>query len=173
MSITRQANLRRSRRAALAGVVAAGLLSACAGPESSTPAFSATAASASASAPAVDSPTPLPTLEATTEEADEAPAGAITITMNAPPPRFTPDDVTANAGTVIFFLVNDRDSSEAHNMLIGTDVETPALANSETLLPGHSAVFTVHDLAPGTYAIWCTYNHHVSSGMVGTLTVTR
>lgn len=152
----------------LVGIIV--VASGCAGPAASAPAVSTSGApSATPLATEMASPTPAPTLESTTEVADQAPPGAITLDIKGA--KFIPDEVTAKTGTVVFFLVNEMDAA-AHNMLIGTDVHSPALVKSETVLSSRSAVFTVHELEPGSYVIWCSIDDHLSFGMVGTLTVT-
>lgn len=119
-----------------------------------------------------------PTLAATAEEADEAPAGAIEILLTFGP-KFEPEEVSAPAGTIVFFLRNDQgDGPPAiHNFLLGTSIEEPPLAASPTLATGQAVVFTVDGVEPGTYVYWCTLpspdgSPHSAAGMVGTLTVT-
>src|SRR5260221_3239026 len=66
-------------------------------------------ASAVAAASGSVASSPLPSLGSTVERASEAPAGAVPITMTLVPPadpRFQPDNVTAPAGTVGFYLYN-------------------------------------------------------------------
>src|SRR5688500_4023940 len=48
-----------------------------------------------------------PTLAFTVEEADEPPAGAIEILLTFGP-KFEPEEVSASAGTIVFFLQNDQ-----------------------------------------------------------------
>ena len=94
-------------------------------------------------------------------------------------PTFEPEEATAQAGTVVFFLRNDKgDGPPAlHNFLLGASVEDPPLAISPTLASGFSGTFTVEGLEPGTYSYWCTVlgpdgTAHSQMGMTGTLTVT-
>jgi plastocyanin len=139
----------------------------------STVATSPTAASTAA-------PTAIPTLMSTTEKASEGLAGAIPIRMTATnaKPRFEPDNVTARAGTVVFFLENIPAAflDPHHNMHIG-----PAIGQELARTPGIRAnekvTFTVKDLTPGTYVFWCSVVgldnfDHAHYGMVGTLTIT-
>ena len=105
-----------------------------------------------------------------TEEADEAPAGAILVELAGPPPRIVPDALSATAGDVVFFLDNVALGSP-HNLAIGTTLHE-SIASSRSVPIGHSAVFTVHGLAAGEYVIWCAVENHAVEGMVGTLTVT-
>jgi plastocyanin len=103
-------------------------------------------------------------------EADTAPPGAVTITIDGL--KFLPDELTVKAGTVVFFL-DTTAGLYPHNMLIGAGpAEGPPLATSQTLSETQSAIFTVHDLPPGTYTFWCSLRDHVLAGMKGTLTVT-
>ena len=149
-------------------------VAACAG----TPAQSPEPTGAHDSHSPISSESVAPTLQATVEEASEAPAGAIDILMTCCP-SFEPTDVTAEAGDVVFFLRNDKGDGLAavHNFFLGTDVDAPPLAASPTLMHGESLVFTVYGLEAGTYTYWCTIpapdgRPHSAFGMIGTLTVT-
>jgi uncharacterized cupredoxin-like copper-binding protein len=128
----------------------------------------------SASAPASASPTAgTAGLAATTAPADVAPSGAITVAMSSF--KFDPSAITATSGTVTFFLQNvgagiDPAAHQLHNLAIGVDQDHP-LAESGYVAAGKAAVFTVQDLAAGTYMIWCMVPNHAANGMVGTLTV--
>ena len=152
-------------------------LAACAG----TPAETPDPTDADASHSPASSESAAPTLQATAEEASEAPAGAIDVLMLEEPAfAFDPDEVTAAAGDLAFFLHNDQDNARmVHNFFIGTDVDSPPLAKSPTLLNGDSVVFTVYGIEPGTYTYWCTVptldgsRTHAAVGMTGTLTVTE
>jgi uncharacterized cupredoxin-like copper-binding protein len=135
----------------------------CAAPATSITASSSAAETASAS------PTAVPTLEATTEEAAEAPPGAITIAV--PGPDFVPNEITAPAGTVVFFL-DARPADILHNMVIAINAGDVPLAKSANLEAGQTVVFTVHGIEPGTYEFWCTFPGHFEAGMRGTLTIT-
>jgi plastocyanin len=119
-----------------------------------------------------------PTLAFAVESADEAPAGAIEILLTFGP-KFEPEEVTASAGTIVFFLQNDQGDGPpaVHNFLLGTSIEEPPLASSPILAPGEAILFTVDGVEPGTYLYWCTVpspdgQSHAYYGMVGTLTVT-
>lgn len=129
------------------------------------------AASASPPAPTPD-PTPDPTLASTSEEASEAPPDAISIDMGVfGPPRFGPDQVTARAGEVVFFLENVGDQCEGYHDFVVGPALYQGLARSSTIKGGESVIFTIEDLPAGTYAFWCEVEQHASLGMVGTLTV--
>ena len=148
-------------------------LVACAGP-AETP----EATDAHDSHSPVSSESVAPTLQATAEEASEAPAGAVEILLTCCP-DFEPKEATAQAGAVVFFLHNDNgDAPPAlHNFVIGSDLESPPLAASPTLAQGESIVFTVSGIEAGTYTYWCTVaapngTLHSQAGMTGTLTVT-
>jgi plastocyanin len=122
-----------------------------------------------------------PTLAATfveTEPFADAPAGSIEILMTFGP-MFKPEEATARAGSVTFFLRNDKGDGPpaAHNFLLGTAVDAPPLAQSPLMGSGEAGILTIEDLAPGTYAYWCTIPSpdgapHSQYGMVGTLTIT-
>lgn len=134
----------------------------------------------SRSSPVTITPSPGPSaspspsfLDSTTEEATEAPAGAIHVEMHGPPPRFVPDAYTAAAGAVRFFLNNTSPRGHPHghhSLAIGRTLRTP-LVVSEYVAGGDSAVFTVRNLEAGHYVIWCTFTEHLRLGQVGTLTV--
>jgi len=128
--------------------------------------------------------TPLPTLASTSKVATTAPNGAIPVVMTAvgdsehSKPVYQPDQLTAKAGTVIFFLQNVPPSwaSPDHNMWIGPSIGQ-ALAGSADVNRNESVIFTVNGVTPGTYAFWCSIlapsgATHASFGMVGTLTIT-
>jgi plastocyanin len=113
-----------------------------------------------------------------TEPFADAPAGSIEILLTFGP-KFEPEEATAKAGTVTFFLRNDKGDGPpaAHNFLLGTAVDAPPLAASPLMGSGEAGLLTIEDLAPGTYTYWCTIPSpdgapHSQYGMVGTLTVT-
>ena len=85
-------------------------------------------------------------------------------------PKYTPDGVSAAAGTVTFFLDNVPVLPVEHNMAIGPQPGT-VLARSGFVRANKSAVFTVDGLTPGTYTFWCEVADHLERGMVGTLTI--
>ena len=113
-----------------------------------------------------------------TEPYADAPEGSVEILMTFGP-DFEPKEATAKAGTVTFFLKNDKGDGPpaAHNFLLGTSVDAPPLASSPLMGSGETGILTIEDLAPGTYTYWCTIPSpdgapHSQYGMVGTLTVT-
>ena len=125
-----------------------------------------------ATASRAPAPTPIPTLPSTTKDTTVAPPGAISIKLAREAPRFEPNQVTAKAGTVVFFLqMSPRGSLADHNLAIGPEIHE-VLARSSFVQPTKSAVFTVEGLAPGTYTFWCQVPGHAANGMVGTLTIT-
>lgn len=148
-------------------IVALVLLSAC----SSAPATSATG-TPSSDGSAVDVPTvesrPSPEVTSTTEPAESAPAGAISVELAGPPPHFVPADLTATAGDVVFYLHNSSEGT--HTLAIGPELYTLLIA-STPVSKGDSVVLTVHGLAASDYVIWCTIDGHAAEGMVGSLTV--
>ena len=127
--------------------------------------------------------TPVPTLASTSKVATKAPKGAIPVVMTVVDPDhglpvYQPNNLTAKAGTVVFFLENVPAVFAApdHNMLIGGSVGD-TLAGSTDVKHGESVTFTVNDLTAGTYNFWCSIiapdgNTHANHGMVGTLTIT-
>ena len=169
----------RHRSPARTLVLIAGLAVAVSACASGSPAASsvATATSSATAAPTrAPTPTPIPTLPSTTVDATVAPSGAVTIKLTSEgAPRFKPDLVTAKAGQVVFFLQSVAYFPIDHNMEIGTKFYEP-LAKSALVHPDKAAVFTVEDLAPGTYVFWCAVrtgnNSHAGNGMLGTLTIT-
>jgi plastocyanin len=139
--------------------------------------------SAALASPLAGSPlaTPAAALNSTTETASQAPAGAIAIAMITLPnarPRYEPDNATARAGTVTFFLENIPYPPFApnHDMLIGPAIYE-ALAWTPAIRVNQKVAFTVHDLRPGRYVFWCSVKDvgnelsHAGQGMVGTLTI--
>jgi plastocyanin len=158
----------------VAAALIALMLSACAGTAAQTPEQT----EAHDSHSPVSSASAAPTLQTTVEETGRAPAGAIEILLTFGP-KFEPEEATAQAGDVAFFLRNDKGDGPpaVHNFVIGSDVDSPPLAASPTLMNGESILFTVYGLEAGTYTYWCTLPSpdgapHSQYGMVGTLTVT-
>jgi plastocyanin len=93
-------------------------------------------------------------------------------------PVYQPNNLTAKAGTVVFFLENVPAvfASPNHNMQIGGSVGD-TLAGSTDVKAHGNVTFTVRGLTPGTYIYWCSIvapdgNTHANRGMVGTLTIT-
>jgi plastocyanin len=95
------------------------------------------------------------------------PSGSIKVTLTEY--KFDPSSISAPSGKVVFFLVNG--GSVAHDMII-RDSSNNRLAGSELISAGDSFVFTVDNIAAGTYTIFCDQPGHESSGMKGTLTIT-
>ena len=94
------------------------------------------------------------------------PAGSIKVTMTEF--KFDPSSIDAKAGNTVFFLVNAGTTS--HDMSI-RDTSGKTVAQSELVSAGDSFVFTVSNLAAGTYDFICTQPGHADAGMKGTLTV--
>jgi uncharacterized cupredoxin-like copper-binding protein len=103
--------------------------------------------------------------------------------------RFEPNQITTKAGNVVFFLQNVAAPvfRPDHEMNIGPacvqfeqdgTVIGQVLAKTTRIQADEAASFTVNNLAPGTYAFWCSVpfddgiGTHATIGMVGTLTVT-
>lgn len=95
------------------------------------------------------------------------PAGSIKVTMTEF--KFDPSTISAQHGKVVFFLVNG--GSVSHDMII-SDASGNRVAGSELISAGDSFVFTVDNIAAGTYKIFCDQPGHEASGMHGTLTIT-
>ncbi len=111
-----------------------------------------------------------PEVTSTTTAAESAaPSGATSVAMTGPPPRFDAANLTVTAGPQVRFFLTNR-SHGTHTFAIGLSRDR-ALAVSDAVLVGRSAVLTVRGLKPGAYVIWCTIDDHAAEGMVGTLNV--
>jgi uncharacterized cupredoxin-like copper-binding protein len=97
------------------------------------------------------------------------PAGSTKVSMTEF--KFTPSDIQVPAGKVVFYVVNDGNST-SHDMAI-RDSTGKIIGKSELVSAGDSTVFTVDSIAAGTYTIFCDQPGHEASGMKGTLTVTQ
>ena len=95
------------------------------------------------------------------------PSGSTKLTMTEF--KFDPSSVSVSHGKVVFFLVNSGTTS--HDMII-VDSSNAKVAGSELVSAGDSFVFTVDNLAAGSYSFYCDQPGHKDAGMVGTLTVT-
>jgi plastocyanin len=95
------------------------------------------------------------------------PAGSTKVTMTEF--AYAPADLTAPSGKVVFFLVNSGTTS--HNMII-RDSSNRRISTSALVSAGDSTVFTVDNIAAGTYTIFCDQQGHEASGMKGKLTIT-
>ena len=97
------------------------------------------------------------------------PSGSIKVTMTEF--KFDPSTVSAPSGKVVFFLVNS--GSASHDLIIrDSSGNRVSGAASELVSAGDSFVFTVSNIAAGTYTFFCDQPGHEASGMKGTLTVT-
>ena len=99
------------------------------------------------------------------------PAGSIKVSMTEW--KFDPGtdtSITAPAGRVVFYVVN-ASSNTSHDMIIRNNAGT-RVAGSDLISAGDTSVFTVTNIAAGTYTIFCDQPGHESSGMKGTLTIT-
>lgn len=101
---------------------------------------------------------------ATRAPAASVPAGALTI--SAKNYSFTPETLTAPAGSVTFAVTNDSAESHEFEVLQG---ET-SLQKIEAFGPGSTQTLTV-TLGAGQYEFACRLNGHDILGMEGTLTV--
>lgn len=94
------------------------------------------------------------------------PAGSIKVVMTEF--KFDPSSISAKSGKVTFFLVNS--GSVAHDMVVlGPDGKR--VAGSDLVQAGNNSVFTVDNLAAGSYQVICDQPGHEQAGMKGTLTV--
>ena len=94
------------------------------------------------------------------------PAGSIKVSMTEF--AFSPKDLSAPAGKVVFYLENAGQTS--HDMVV-FDSSQKQVAKSDVVQAGNNLVFTIDNLAAGSYAIVCDLPGHREAGMVGTLTV--
>lgn len=95
------------------------------------------------------------------------PAGSIKIVMTEF--KYAPSTIEAPNGKVVFYLVNS--GTVAHNLII-RDSANRRLKTSELVSAGDVSVFTVDNIAAGTYSFFCDQQGHEASGMKGTLTIT-
>jgi plastocyanin len=164
------------------GAVALVFLAGCSAPGASSTASAAAPSSTgapSSPSPAAASATAAPSLApsaellaSTTESATEAPTGSVEVEMFGPPPQFREQSYSAAAGKVVFFLRNTSPnvSHGMHALAIGPELHS-AVAVSDDIRGGSSAVFTVEGLEAGAYVIWCPLRDHAELGMVSALTV--
>jgi uncharacterized cupredoxin-like copper-binding protein len=96
-----------------------------------------------------------------------APAGSIMVKLTDY--KFDPATISASSGKVVFYLTNS--GSTTHDLVI-RDSSKKKIAGSELVAPGDSNVFTVGNIAAGSYDIYCSQPGHEVNGMVGKLTVT-
>jgi plastocyanin len=96
------------------------------------------------------------------------PAGSIKVTMTEF--HFDPSTIGVPSGKVVFYLVN-AGNGNSHNLII-RDGGGTRIAGSNLVSSGDSLVFTVDNIAAGTYTYFCDQPGHEGSGMKGTLTVT-
>lgn len=96
------------------------------------------------------------------------PAGSTMVTMTEF--KFNPATINLPSGKVVFYLVNAGNGT-SHNLII-RDSTGKRLAGSNLVSAGDSVVFTVDNIAAGTYTYFCDQPGHEGSGMKGTLTVT-
>jgi plastocyanin len=94
------------------------------------------------------------------------PAGSTKVTMTEF--AFDPATINTPSGKVVFFLVNAGTAS--HNLVI-RDSTGKRIAGSTLVSAGDSTVFTVDNIAAGSYVTFCDQPGHEGSGMKGTLTV--
>jgi plastocyanin len=99
------------------------------------------------------------------------PSGSTKVTMTEY--HFDPSTISASQGKLVFFLVNSGTAS--HDMIISTGSGSASgtiVGRSELVSAGDTFVFTVDNLAAGTYTYYCDQPGHEASGMHGTLTIT-
>jgi plastocyanin len=95
------------------------------------------------------------------------PAGSIKVTLTEF--KFDPSTISAPSGKLVFYLVNSGTTS--HDMVI-RDSSNNRVDGSELISAGDTFVFTVNNIAAGTYTYFCDQPGHEASGMKGTLTIT-
>ena len=95
------------------------------------------------------------------------PAGSIKVTLTEY--SFDPSTINAPSGKIVFYLVNA--GTVSHDMII-RDSSNHRVDGSELISSGDALVFTVDQIAAGTYTFYCDQTGHEASGMKGTLTVT-
>ncbi len=95
------------------------------------------------------------------------PAGSIKVTLTEF--KFDPSTLSEKSGTLVFFLVND--GTVSHDLVI-RDSSGTRMGGSDLISAGDTFVFTINNLAAGTYTYFCDQPGHEQSGMKGTLTVT-
>jgi plastocyanin len=83
--------------------------------------------------------------------------------------KFVPSTLTVPSGKVVFYLVNS--GSASHDMVI-RDGSGNRVQASDLISAGDSIVFTVSNLAAGSYTFYCDQTGHEALGMKGTLTAT-
>jgi plastocyanin len=98
--------------------------------------------------------------------AQAQPAGSIKVSLSEF--KFEPAALSAPSGKVVFYLVNS--GTQAHNLII-LDNAKHKVKGSELVAAGDAFVFTVDNIAAGTYTIICDQQGHEASGMKGTLTI--
>lgn len=95
------------------------------------------------------------------------PSGSIKVSLTEF--KFDPATISAPSGKVVFYLVNNGTAS--HDFIV-RDASNNKVTGSELISAGDSAVFTVDNIAAGTYTYFCDQPGHEQSGMKGTLTIT-
>jgi plastocyanin len=95
------------------------------------------------------------------------PAGSIKVTLTEF--KFDPSTINATSGTVVFYVVNAGNNT-SHDMIIRDSTGT-RIAGSDLISAGDTSVFTVNNIAAGTYTIFCDQSGHEASGMKGTLII--
>jgi uncharacterized cupredoxin-like copper-binding protein len=97
-----------------------------------------------------------------------APAGSIQVTMTDF--KFSPSNISAPHGKVVFWLINASGTSQ-HDLAI-RDSSGNRIAASELVSAGDTKEFDVANIDAGSYTIYCTQPGHEASGMSGKLTIT-
>jgi plastocyanin len=167
---------RRFQRPAAAAFAGCLALAACAGspPVTSDP--------PPTPSPSATTSVPAPTLTAsptTAPTASPTEAGPLRVLMSAVAGAsgfelfYQPRMIVVSAASPTLELFNQaiNEGLVFHNMLIGDEVDGDALAASESVGAGESALFTFAEVPAGTYQIWCSIDDHFELGMVGTLTI--
>ena len=94
------------------------------------------------------------------------PAGSIKVTMSEF--KFDPAAISAHSGKVTFFLVNS--GSVAHDMVVMSP-DGKRVGASDLVQGGNTDLFTIANLAAGSYQVICSQPGHADAGMKATLSV--
>ena len=173
-------NVPQRLRVILVGAVLIAGCSGAASPTSSAPGPTVTTSLALASStPSSARVSPTLGIVGTTNAASSPPPGAISVETAPVSFAYQPSALTVAAGDISFFISNVAPDGppvpRRHNMAIGTTLGD-ALVESTSVEQGKAVIFSVSDLPPGDFLIFCTVldsgQPHYDLGMKGTLAVT-
>lgn len=109
--------------------------------------------------------------------------GIVTVEIDIEYSRFDVEDVAVRAGTLVRFVVTNRDPI-LHELVVGgdevharhrtgTERIHPPVPGEVSVQPGDAALTVYRFDEPGTYVFACHLPGHREYGMEGTITVTR